>query len=278
SGATIAKDSTSEVTVANIVDGKARVIKTQSTLALTGTQAFTFELREGASGPSTGGTLLDTKVANAGNSGTVTFATDLVPGNNYQVCEIVDVAWITTLGPNAFQLTLGDSNDRICTDFVAEAGVTTTFNVDNTPPPGGGARTIGYWKNHSSCKASNGNQAPILDSTLASFAGGGFLVGDLFVDTCAEAYALLNKTTLAGKKAASNPAWNFASQYTAYLLNIQAGASPNATAALAATLGQVILDAINFNGTLPLNVSKAYAALLNYYAGILDSYNNNTLP
>ena len=273
-----------EVTVTNTVTGRARVIKTLLGLPLTGTQTFTFELREGASAPNVAGMLRETQVLYAGNSTGVTFDYVLVPGQHYQLCEIVDVGWITTLGPSPFQLTIALVNDRICTDFVAEAGVTTTFTVDNTPPPGGGARTIGYWKNHSSCKESNGNQDPILDETLALFpvaigqALPGFYVGDLYVDTCAEAYAILNKSTLNGKKSASDPAWNFGSQFVAYMLNIQAGASPNATAASAAAAGQAILDAVNLNGNTHANISKPNAVLLNTYAGILDSYNNNTLP
>ena len=280
---TINKIAPVEVVVANILNGKAKVIKTQSGLTVSGSQAFTFELWKGLLGPDSD-TLLESQIANAGNGGTITFVTDLLPGQHYQMCEIVDVGWMTTLGPNPFQLTINGVNDHICTDFVAVAGSTTTFTVDNTPPPGGGARTIGYWKNHSSCKTSKGNQTPILDQTLASFpiASGqsthGFYVGTLYVDTCKEAYALLDKTTLNLKKVASDPEWNFASQYTAYLLNIQAGAAPNTYAALAAANGQAILIAVGFDGINPKHLTTAQAAALNTYAGILDSYNNNTLP
>jgi hypothetical protein len=284
---TIPDSNGSSVTVTtnnSLHTGHVKVIKTLNGLALTGTTAFTFELRSGASGPSTAGTLLETQVLNASNSATgVTFATNLAPGSHYQLCEIVDVGWTTSL-PNQFNLTIALVNDHICTDFIAPSDATTTFTVNNTPPPGGGARTIGYWKNHSSCKTSNGKQSPILDQTLATFpiATGqsthGFYVGTLYVDTCAKAYSLLNKTTLTNQKSASDPAWNFASQYTAYLLNIQAGAAPNATAAAAAAEGQAILVAINFNGNTHSNISKADAATLNKDAGILDKYNNNLLP
>src|SRR6185369_6253045 len=57
-------------------------------------------------------------------------------------------------------------NSPVCVDFIAAAGVTTTFTVDNTFP-GGLARTIGFWKNWSSCASSNGKQKAVLDQTMA---------------------------------------------------------------------------------------------------------------
>ena len=52
-------------------------------------------------------------------------------------------------------------------NFTVTAGETKTFTVDNTPPPGGRALTIGFWKNWAS--GSNGKQKPVLDQVLASF-------------------------------------------------------------------------------------------------------------
>src|SRR5207248_651253 len=56
----------------------------------------------------------------------------------------------------------------MCTDFTVRAGQTLTFSVNNVKPTtNGGASTIGFWKNWSSCANSNGNgQKPILDETL----------------------------------------------------------------------------------------------------------------
>jgi hypothetical protein len=55
----------------------------------------------------------------------------------------------------------------VCVDFVAQAGQTTVFAVDNSPPPGGRALTIGFWKNWASCVSSSTNKKPVLDQTLA---------------------------------------------------------------------------------------------------------------
>lgn len=281
---TTVKDGSAEVQARHLIAGKARVTKTLGGVALGGTQSFTFELRSGAAGPDSGGSLLDAQIANSGNAGSITFGPNLIPGQFYQVCEIVDVGWRTTIGPSPFQLTIGGVNDRICADFEAQPGLTSTFVVDNSPPPGGGARSLGYWKNHASCKSSGGNQSPILDQTLARFptAKGqkkpGFYVGKLYVDTCAEAYALLDKSTLDGQKASDNAAWAFAAQYTAYLLNLMAGSAPNPTAATAASSGQELLTTLRFAGSLPLPLTKAAQASLRAQGSILDRYNNNTLP
>jgi hypothetical protein len=260
------------------------VTKTLAGSTLTGTQAFTFELRAGAFGPDTAGSLLESQVASGANAGSLTFASNLIPGQFYQVCEVVDVGWRTSLGPTPFSLTINGANDHICVDFEAGAGQRSTFAVDNTPPPGGGARGPGYWKNHASCRTSGGNQTPILDQTLAKFAipkgqkKPGFFVGKLYVDTCAEAHALLDKSTLQAQKASDNAAWSFAAQYTAYVLNLRAGAAPNATAAAAASAGQELLTTLRFEGTLPLTMSNAVRASLAAQATVLDRYNNNLLP
>src|SRR5262249_61133651 len=89
----------------------------------------------------------------------------------------------TTLGPPLYSVfnPSGD-NSVVCTNFTAVAGQTMTFTINNQPPPGGMALTIGFWKNWSSC--TGGGQKPTLDTTLASFPGGGGNIGNLFVHTC----------------------------------------------------------------------------------------------
>ncbi len=47
----------------------------------------------------------------------------------------------------------------------------------------------------------------------------GVYMGDLYVDTCPEAYNLLNKSDLDGKKKASDPAFNLAAQLLAAKLS-----------------------------------------------------------
>jgi hypothetical protein len=156
------------------VEGKARVLKTVSGGVPPAGQAFTFELRQGAS-TLANGTILETQTTDAG--GNLSFGTSLVPGEHYQLCEWVFPGWNTTLGPNLFvpnsmtTPTLPNptvNNLTVCTDFTVTSGQTLTFTVDNTPPPGGRALTIGFWKNWASCSSSSGKgQKPILDQTLS---------------------------------------------------------------------------------------------------------------
>jgi hypothetical protein len=258
---------------------------------------FTFELRTGANLNSVGTTVASC-TTNA--AGTCNFANQFFVPGTYQFCETNMLpGWHSTLSddPSSFVPNGNDpnaDNSVICVPFVLDAGETQTFNVDNTPPPGGDARTIGFWKNWSSCDG-NGKQDDILDETLASM--GSILIGDLTVlasdpNACKILVDLLDKRDYKaanllkdGKKLASDPAFNFASQYIAYLLNIEAGAGTCAAATNAATSGQAILDAINFDGSSSVgpgnkthdNISKTQATQLNTYAGILDQYNNNNL-
>ena len=91
-------------TFVNRQRGKAQVIKTVQGAAPSGTHAFTFQLRQGATTTNVG-TTLETQVANAANGGILNFNTLLVPGQTYQLCEIVMPAWLTSLGtfvPDSF--------------------------------------------------------------------------------------------------------------------------------------------------------------------------------
>lgn len=266
--------------------GHGGVIKTLNGAALTGSTSFEFQLRSGASVTSQG-TVLETKYATGTNGGVFSFAYELVPGTTYALCENIAPGWTGTIAtdPNRFVPASSGvppesvDNTYVCVSFTVTAGETKTFTLDNVPPPGGMAKTIGFWKNHAVCKTSKGGQADVLGTVLATAPGGGFLVGNLFVNTCPEAVSLLNKSTLAGKKQASDPAYNFAAQYVAYQLNYLAGAYSSTTAANAAASGQAILVAINFDGTgsYTKTLTAAQAAALNSYARILDNYNNNTL-
>ena len=90
----------------------------------------------------------------------------LVPGD-YQFCEAnVMPGWMSSLRdePGAFMLPASaygsffvpNSTDPLvdnsvyCVPFTLDPGETESFVADNTPPPGGDARTIGFWKNWSS--------------------------------------------------------------------------------------------------------------------------------
>lgn len=278
-------DKTFTCTFSNTKRGKAAVEKTVSGQPITGTDSFTFQLRQGAS-TTADGTVLEIADANVGNGGSIAFSTLLIPGHPYQLCESVMPGWNTNLGtygtlfvPNSFITPILPNPDvnnmAICVDFTVNPGETKSFAVDNTPPPGGFALTIGFWKNWSSCSNSNGHQDWTLDETLASFSGGGVLIGKLFVDTCEEAKALLDKRDLSGKKRASDAGFNLAAQLLAYRLNIQAGSYSCGVADTAATNAQSILWNYGFDGYKL--APKSVASALNNYAKTLDDYNNNKL-
>ena len=112
--------------------------------------------------------------------------------------------WMTTLGP-PFYVVYNPSGDNstVCTDFTVAPGETKSFAIDNKPPPGGLGRTIGFWKNWSSC--SKGNQKPVLDQTLAKAEPSGITIGILTLHgsasnpntapDCLKAVRLLDKST-----------------------------------------------------------------------------------
>jgi len=274
-------------TFTNRARGHVRVVKTVSGVAPTGSQAFTFQLRQGASA-SSAGTILETQTANAGNGGVLNFTTYLVPGTTYQLCEQMAPGWMTSLGPPFFSVynPSGD-NSVVCTDFTVTAGQLKIFNIDNQPPPGGLALTIGYWKNWSSC--SGGKQKPVLDQTLLAAANAGhpITLGTLVLDpkvlgastACQYAVNILNKTTINGKtKKASDPLFNMAAQLLAADLNVQAGAGTCASAVNAINAAHQLLSKYSFdgNGYTP-KLTTADASLANSLATTLDKYNNNKL-
>ena len=274
-------------TFTNTQRGKAKVVKT-----VTGggsPAGFTFQLRTGASSSAAGTTL---ETVTTGTTGVINFTTNLVPGTTYQLCEQMLPGWMTTLGPPLYSVynPSGD-NSVVCTDFTVTAGQTKTFNLANTPPPGGMALTIGFWKNWSSC--TGGRQKPLLDQTLASFAGGGTYVGNLFVNTCRIGVNVLSKSSSNGSKAASSPAYNLAAQLLAVELNLKAGAGPgsNTMACLLSDVqwandvlnpatspfgnkGVDFANAFNTNNTNP-KMSATQASVANYLQTQLNNYNNN---
>jgi hypothetical protein len=282
--------------------GYAKVIKTVSGAAPTGTQSYTFQLRENAS-ISQGGTTRETEIANAGNGGVLNFTTKLIPGQHYQMCEAnLLPGWNTTLGPNPFvPESLNNpnvDNSTLCVDFVATAGPTPkVFTVNNVPPPGGHGRTIGFWKNWASCKTSGGKQAPVLDQTLAKAEPTGIVIsatsgsypafgGALLVlhgstatpnaaPSCAKAVNLLNKQDFNGAKKASDPAFNLAAQLLAAELNYTAGAAKTTAATDAINAAVKLLGKYQFTGTTHTAISTADAATMNSLASILDTYNNS---
>jgi hypothetical protein len=190
-------------------------------------------------------------------------------------------------------------NSPVCVDFVAQAGQTTVFAVDNTSP-GGRALTIGFWKNWASCAQSKGKgQKPVLDQTLAAAEPIGIVVSAesgtyppfaapyylVLHDTnpdpnvasdCLKAVRLLDKSRIdTDKKMASDPAFNLAAQLVAAQLNFSAGAGKSGAVITAVNQAVVLLGKYKFNGSTHTSISAADATAMNNLATILDNYNNN---
>lgn len=303
-----------------VVAGKAKVVKTVSGLPPEAGQVFTFELRTGAT-TLVNGTILETKTTDA--AGKITFDTNLVPGTKYQLCEQVMPGWNTSLGsygtlfvPASMTTpTLPNpnvNNMTVCVDFTVASAETKTFSVDNSPPPGGRALTIGFWKNWASCAKSSGKgQDPVLDQTLAlagivgdtTHAGHSTLPGIVLSATsgsywqfgptyylvvhgdtatpdvapdCLKAVRILSKSRIdTGVKKASDPAFNLAAQLLGAELNLTAGAYSNPTVITTINKSVRILGKYHFNGSTHLEITSADKTLMNSYARILDDYNNN---
>ena len=259
----------------NTQRGRIEIEKTES--GGTSANTFQFELRSGVdigdpADPTddVAGSLLGTATIPA-NGIAVQIDGLLVPGT-YTVCEIVMPGWSTNL-PNQYTLVIAGDNSRVCTDVTVGAGETVTLQVDNTPPPGGETRTIGFWKNWTSCDG-HGNQDPVLDETLA-LAGGSILLGDYAVTNCHDAVQILNKAPVdeSVKKKASDPVFALASQLLAAKLNIVAGADH---ACIDATITQAdqLLSVVNFNGSSSDTLTKTEKTLALSLANTLDLYNN----
>jgi hypothetical protein len=276
-------------TFTNTERGTVTVIKTSSG-QVPPAGAFTFEIRTGASATEPG-TVLDSDTNDA--TGEVDFdgITDGLAPGDYQVCETGMLpGWHSTLSDDAAAF-VPDSDDPnhdnsiICVPFTIDPGEDEVINVDNTPPPGGDARTIGFWRNWSSC--TNGNQDPTLDDTLDS--AGGILIGVLLVETCEAAVNILSKSDLNGVKRASDPAFNMAAQLLAAFLNVEAGAGVCPAATTAMSDGQALLADADFDGVRTFGGSSTKGkkgsastgtidgAAANSLASTLDAYNNNDL-
>jgi len=280
---------TVKCTFTNTKRGMARVIKTVLGGLPDSTLQVTFQIRKGGMVIATDDT---PEVVNS--SWLYDFGElKLVPDDDYAICEAgMMMGWHSSLSddPNAF--VPGMDNSVVCVPFVLDPGETEEFVVDNTPPPGGDARTIGFWKNWSSC--TGGNQLPALDMTLANVPDGvklGVLeVNDL---TCEQAFDILSKTDSGiDKKRANDAAYGLAAQMLGVILNINAvdmsgmggplsGPSANCTALQTAlTEAQAILLGVGFDGDgkFLLPAFKALKSLRQdalYYAGLFDAYNNN---
>ena len=307
-------------TITNTKKGTAQIVKTVSGLPPAGGQTFTFEIRQGASTVSDG-TILETKNTDA--SGNLSFTTKLVPGDTYQICEWVFPGWNTNLvgdGPLFVPNSIippalpnpNVNNLTVCANFSVQPGQTRTFTVNNTPPPGGRALTIGFWKNWASCANSNGKgQKPMLDLALGiasatttnppgglvasaqnpgslwpNYASYWYLVlkgnpasnanNILPAEDCTKAVNLLNKATTDGKKKmASDPLFNMTAQLIGAQLNRYMGAGINPTTIMNIDRAVLLNGKYKFNGlTYTPKLTTADANTANCLAIQLDNYNN----
>lgn len=298
----------------------AQVVKTVSGLPPASGQNFTFELRQGASVSSLG-TVIESKTTDA--SGNINFTTKLIPGDTYQICEWVFPGWNTNLAGDGPLFVPGSiippalpnpnvNNLTVCADFTVQPGQTRTFTVNNTPPPGGRALTIGFWKNWASCANSNGKgQKPMLDLALGIASAtttnppGGLVVsaqnpGALWPNyaaywylvlkgdptstansikpavDCSKAVNLLDKTTIDGrKKQASDPLFNMSAQLLAAQLNRFMGAGISGITIMNIDRAVLLNGKYKFNGlTYSPKLTAADMNTANCLATQLDNYNN----
>ncbi|MDH3625175.1 MAG: hypothetical protein OEQ49_14990 [Myxococcales bacterium] len=199
------------------------------------------------------------------------------------------------------------SNDERCINFVADAGATEVFEINNEFP-GGEPRTIGYWKNWDSCSGGgqvdtaieNGGGTPaerlgsgnaLLDDVLQApgiTVGLLNMIADDDVFDCdqgtQDAVNILDKRDIAsGKKKANDAAYGLAAQLLAAIANDTAGAGVCPEAGQAVIDGQMLLVDIGFTGTGDYfskgttEINSRTKQEANELAGILDSYNNGTL-
>ena len=224
----------------------------------------------------------------------------LIPGNTYTLCELnAQGTWVNTwyqdgqeveyYNPNYDpNLPINDQDNSIrCVDFSVESNQTVHFEVHNDYLTGGEPRTIGYWKNWTTCDG-NGNQH-IAAAENGGFAEGFWLLDDVLAitlgetefATCEEAVSILDKRDVqTGKKRAGDAAYGLASQLMAAKANYAAGAEQCQAASDAIAAGDTLLSSIDFDGTgsdLKGKGAKDNAQEAHNIAGTLDDYNNDML-
>jgi hypothetical protein len=233
------------------------------------TTQYTFRLTGGPDSVSI------TRMTDGTNLGNLDFG--LVKPGNYTLCELAVAAGTNSTLETTYGGTVNATTGDICLDITLAAGEERNFVIDNTLP-GGGQRTIGYWKNWNSCShdgafveraAKTGNH--LADEFLPQ------TLGTYVVDTCPKAVAILSKTPYgATKNAANNAAYNLAAQLLAAELNVAAGA---ATCGIGTTITQAntLLTEIGFDGVSIPNLTPAQKQLALSLAATLDAYNNGDL-
>jgi len=266
-----------ECAFTNTLRGHVTLTKTVAGQAPTGTQSFAFDLCNGAidaattlptcpSGPDRSVT------ANATNGGTLDFG--YLPPATYTLCEVgVQAGWSTTWLLNGSSVTpqTDATTGNACWTFTLSAGGTAAFAIDNVPPPGGGQRTIGYWRNWS-CQAP-GKQTDQVSGKLP------ITLGNYTVTNCGGPGGAVDILSHPSSKYAEH---QLAAQLLAAKLNLKAQASSCASVNTAIAHADYLIStyAASWQGssasTIIGNNSPYRADFLNT-ASILDRYNNGLI-
>ena len=252
-----------------------------------GTQSFTFTRTLQGGGADLG----DNASPSLQNGGSSSSGKKLVAGT-YTVCETNLAAGYSDPTATGYTLT-GDGFGNFCTNVTLGVNDSKTIHFINTlPPPSGSTRTIGYWKNWSSCAQSNGGQYDKAikngtpQGTLDYYLGGAgvtsiYPIGNITSLTCAQAVNLLSKNKINGQKASGDPIYNMVAQLLGAKLNIAASAGSCQALNDALPQAQTLLVAINFLGTgnyaTKNALTPAQVTLANTLAGIFGKYNEGTL-
>ena len=292
-------------------------------------QSWTFQLfNAGPHGDDSDSSFLGSPLATANTlgdgDGVLDFGNiNLDPTKTYTLCERdVPPGWtviwkvdtngdgtpdttVSPFNPNSKDVPAADLGNR-CFDFGAgtgyplTAGGTLAFEIDNTRP-GGQPRTIGYWKNWSSCTGGNQVRTAAKNGGVAA---GFFLLDDVLPITigsytipaantvesgtnktgCQIAVLLLGKSDKkTGKNMANDAAYGLAAQLIAAKANQTAGAENCPALTTAITSADSLLASINFTGTGDYLGPKVKGALATKraealsLAATLDQYNNGNL-
>lgn len=198
----------------------------------------------------------------------------LVKPGSYTLCELAVPAGTSSTLASLPGATTNPTTGDVCAPITLAAGEVRTISVDNSMP-GGGQRTIGYWKNWNSCNAKGGDWTArsirtgnhLLDEFLAQ------VLGTYSVDTCPKA---VNVLSAASGKYAENA---LAAQLLAAKLNVAAGASTCATVANAITHADALLTGIGYAGPPSSKVGSNHPQRADFLATMttLDDYNNGLI-
>jgi hypothetical protein len=250
-------DSDKTCTVTNTKKGRVTVKKTTDGV-VNPSRSINFMLT--GPGLPSGGVTINTY---GDQDGVLDFGYSLVPGSTYTICENpvpagftsfwkLDSVIVTPYNPNQSDSPPQDLGVR-CYQFSAQPAQTRAFDVDNSHP-GGGPRTIGYWKNWNKC--TGGNQAATAAKNGGA-AAGVFLVEDLLpqtignftVSTCAQAVKVLSKQDQSGTNRANDAAYELAAQLLAAKFDLAAGAQTCQAVQTAVVNAQSLLQGISFTGS-----------------------------